>query len=436
MSAINAKHKEINRNIFSPKLRFVNFSKEWNEISFGDAFDFKQTNSLSRDKLNYECGKVKNIHYGDIHTKFHSNFYINKENVPYINEDINLNKIDSENYCKENDLIIADASEDYLDIGKSIEIRNLDNQKVVSGLHTLIARPKSNYFSQGTLGYLMRSRTVRLQIMILAQGTKVLGISPKHLNKIIFKLPEILEQQKLAEFLESTDSWIGNLKQQKKSLEIYKKGMMQKIFAQEIRFKDKNGNGFPEWEEKELRFCAEKIWIGLVTTMTTSYETSGTCLIRNQNIRENKIVDESPIYLNDKFANLYKSRSVKFGDVVTVHTGDVGTSAVIDHKYDGAQGFATLNTRLNTSILNNFYLSFFFNSKKYKTWALRYSTGDGRNNLNLNDFIKSKIPLPCIFEQQRIAEFLILIDKLLESKQQQIAKAEEWKKGLMQGLFV
>jgi type I restriction enzyme, S subunit len=190
-----------------------------------------------------------------------------------------------------------------------------------------------------------------------------------------------------------------------------------------------------EWKEKELRECADRIWIGLVTTMTTSYSKEGTRLIRNQNIRENKIVDEFPIHLNKKFADLHKSRALKLGDIITVHTGDVGTSAVIDHKYDGAHGFATLNTRVDASHLCNLYLSCFFNSKKYKNWALRYSTGDGRNNLNLYDFIKSKIPLPSVLEQQKIAEFLGATDKWIENLRAQKENLESHKKGMMQKIF-
>lgn len=427
MSGISAKHKEINRNIFNPKLRFVNFSKEWNEINFGNTFDFKQTNSLSRDKLNYEDGKVKNIHYGDIHTKFHSNFYIDKENVPYINKDIDLNKIDSENYCKENDLIIADASEDYLDIGKSIEIRKLDNQKVLSGLHTLIARPKSNYFSQGILGYLMRSRTVRLQIMILAQGTKVLGISPKYLNKIIFKLPELSEQQKIAEFLESTDNWIENLREQKQSLELYKKGMMQKIFAQEIRFKDENGKEFPEWEEKKLgdlflerteKKCNKDLELLSVTT------NSGVSQQISSNKRDISSINKSNykvVYINDIVYNTMRMWQGASG--VSQYVGFVSPAYTVVHLKTGCIDFYKYLFK-QSRVIFDFY---------------RYSQGLTSDTWNLKFHHFSDVVVTVsinINEQQKIAEFLTSIDNLINSKQQQIAKAEEWKKGLMQGLFV
>ena len=96
--------------------------------------------------MNYEIGTVKNIHYGDIHTKFQTLFDIMNETVPFINDEINVVRISDENYCREGDVIFADASEDLNDVGKSIEIINLNGEKLLSGLHTLLGRPKSSVF--------------------------------------------------------------------------------------------------------------------------------------------------------------------------------------------------------------------------------------------------------------------------------------------------
>lgn len=134
-----------------PKLRFSEFSEEWGNKKLGDLMTFKVTNAYSRDNLNYESGIVKNIHYGDIHTKFQTLFDLEKENVPYINKDISLNRISEDLYCEEGDVIFADASEDLNDVGKSIEIINLNGEKLLSGLHTLLARPQKNNFSKGFL---------------------------------------------------------------------------------------------------------------------------------------------------------------------------------------------------------------------------------------------------------------------------------------------
>ena len=127
--------------------------------------DFKVTNSFSREFLNYEEGTVKNIHYGDIHTKFQTLFEIKNEDVPFINNEINLSRISQENYCKEGDVVFADASEDLNDVGKSIEITNVNNEKLLSGLHTLLARPHANNFYIGFNGYLFKSNSIRTKYL-------------------------------------------------------------------------------------------------------------------------------------------------------------------------------------------------------------------------------------------------------------------------------
>ena len=183
-------------NSLVPKLRFREFGKDWLNVLFGELYSFYTTNSLSRDKLNYEVGEVYNIHYGDIHTKFSTMFDLSKELVPLINANVDLSKYSEEKYCKEGDLVIADASEDYSDIGKTIEILNLNNKKVLAGLHTFLARPNKNKTFNGFSGYLMQSWKVRKQVMTIAQGTKVLGLASSRLGRIKLFYPEINEQKK------------------------------------------------------------------------------------------------------------------------------------------------------------------------------------------------------------------------------------------------
>jgi type I restriction enzyme, S subunit len=106
--------KECDRAALVPKLRFPEFrdAEGWDTEPMRDLFSFKGNNSLSREKLNYERGSVKNIHYGDIHTTFSSHFKIQKERVPYIDPSELTGVFKAENFCVEGDLIFADASED------------------------------------------------------------------------------------------------------------------------------------------------------------------------------------------------------------------------------------------------------------------------------------------------------------------------------------
>jgi type I restriction enzyme S subunit len=227
--------KGVMQRIFDLKIRFKdddgNDFPDWQPRRFDELFSFVPTNSFSREDLNYDEGTVKNIHYGDIHTKFRPLFDVEREKVPFINKDIRLNGISDGSYCKEGDLVFADASEDYADVGKCVEISNLNGERVVAGLHTLLARPKDKFFASGFAGYAMKSWALRWQIMREAQGTKVLGISAGRLSKIKLSLPSVLEQQKIASFISSLDERIEIVQQQIESTQAFKKALLQQMFV-------------------------------------------------------------------------------------------------------------------------------------------------------------------------------------------------------------
>lgn len=225
--------------LFSQKLRFkiegpdseLVDAPEWEEKRLGEIYTYQTTNSLSRDALNYETGEIKNIHYGDIHTKFRSQFDVVSEKVPFINPNVDLSKMREEQFCREGDLVIADASEDYADIGKTIEIKHLNDERVLAGLHTYLARPNSELINNGFGGYLFQSWIMRYNIMRLAQGSKVLSISRTNLDSIEIKLPSKQEQQKIADFLSALDKKIEAVSRQIEQTRVFKKGLLQQMFV-------------------------------------------------------------------------------------------------------------------------------------------------------------------------------------------------------------
>ena len=219
--------------LFSQQLRFKaddgSEFGEWEEVKFSGIFNFHQTNSYSRALL-AEYGEIMNIHYGDIHTKFSMLFDVNKESVPFLNDEVDTSKIAKEQFLKVGDLVIADASEDYKDIGKSIEVISLNNQKVVAGLHTYIARPVKP-FALGFCGYMMQTFPVREQIKKLATGISVLGISKTNLGKVELKVPSLEEQTKIANFLSAIDQKIEVVVQQIEQAKTWKTGLLQQMFV-------------------------------------------------------------------------------------------------------------------------------------------------------------------------------------------------------------
>lgn len=198
-----------------------------------------------------------------------------------------------------------------------------------------------------------------------------------------------------------------------------------------IRFK-----GFTEaWEQRKVTELG-KIYIGLVTTMTKHYTDEGTLLIRNSDIKDGRFeFGSDPIYLETSFAEENASRMHKLGDVITVHTGDVGTSAVITENEANSIGFATIVTRPNQEIICSEYLCTFLNTEKHKRWAIAISTGDGRTNYNLGDYFELIVPIPDLEEQKRISLFVKEINHLITLHQRKYEKLVNVKKSMLEKMF-
>lgn len=173
------------------------------------------------------------------------------------------------------------------------------------------------------------------------------------------------------------------------------------------------------WEQRKVTELG-KIYIGLVTTMTEHYTNKGTLLIRNSDIKDGRFeFGDNPIYLEKSFAQENESRMHQIGDVITVHTGDVGTSAVITEKEAKSIGFAAIVTRPNKTIIDSDYLCSFLNTDKHKKWAVAISTGDGRTNYNLGDYCELVVPVPCNKEQKKIASFIKNLNNLITLHQRE-----------------
>ena len=205
-----------------PKLRFKEFTDEWIKIDLSTCFEYFSTNSLSREQLS-DHGIIKNIHYGDIHKKYGNVVDVENDVATYIKDTDQINKYE---FCCENDIIFADASEDYDGIGKAIELINV-NEKLVSGLHTIHARDKKQFFSPLFKGYYFNTPIIHNQIRILANGFKVFGISKDNINNLKVMLPSKQEQDKIAKLLSLLDKKIELQTKKIEALKLFKKGLLK-----------------------------------------------------------------------------------------------------------------------------------------------------------------------------------------------------------------
>ena len=234
VAALEEYKKGLMQKIFTREIRFKDDEgkdyPEWTNKLYGDIFCFHPTYSYSRAMLN-NVGSIKYIHYGDVHTKYPIVLDVKNTQIPYLNSKSLSNDIDSYSYCKEGDLIIADASEDYDAIGKATALTNIGNDKIISGLHTILARDEQKHTEPSFRGYLLASEEVKKQIRTSAAGAKVLGISKSNLAKIKISLPTLPEQAKIASFLTLFDRKIEKEKAKLEALREQKKGLLQQMFV-------------------------------------------------------------------------------------------------------------------------------------------------------------------------------------------------------------
>lgn len=193
-------------------------------------FDFYPTASYSRSMLS-DSGDCKYIHYGDIHTRFETFLDISKETLPYINKDMVKKFV----YIEDGDIIISDTSEDYEGVGKLVEIVNIGDSKVISGLHTLLIRPKTDELMNGFKGYLFNEERVRLEFLKNVTGIKVYSISKNSLANVLLPIPPRDEQIQIKNKLDSFNKELCNSKDKIKSLERLKKSLMQNLLTGKIR---------------------------------------------------------------------------------------------------------------------------------------------------------------------------------------------------------
>lgn len=200
----------------------------WCVMPFGEVFDFLNSNTLSRADLNYFGGEVKNIHYGDILTKYGAITDPSSSTVPYINIDAPLSYLKLD-YLKTGDIVIADTAED-LTAGKVTEIACSNEAKCVSGLHTVACRPRQR-FASGYLGHYLNSAYYHRQLLPLIQGTKVSSIARSALAGTQIAFPCLSDQIKVSKCLSLIDTRVESEERKLERLVECKKSLLQKLFV-------------------------------------------------------------------------------------------------------------------------------------------------------------------------------------------------------------
>jgi type I restriction enzyme, S subunit len=245
------------------------------------------------------------------------------------------------------------------------------------------------------------------------EASGVPSLSKSTIEKIEISLPSIAEQTKIANFLTAVDEKITQLTQKHDLLTQYKKGVMQQIFSQELRFKDDDGQDFPEWEDKALGSVAEITTGSSNRIDSTVGDGAHTFFDRSQDIRT------SDIYLFDCEAVIVAGEGQEF---VPKHF--VG-------KFDLHQRTYAIMSFRN---LDGKYLFYYIH--QHRGYFLSQAVGSTVKSLRLPMFQKMPVKIPCMKEQTNIANFLTAIDDKIAATQTQLQAVKQYKQGLLQQMFV
>ena len=235
LEALIAKKKAIKygamQELLTGKKRLQGFSGEWQTFIFGELFDFIPNNAFTRAQMS-DSGKVKNIHYGDILTKYGAYVDGGSGTIPYISKEVDLSRFADRCYLQSGDIIVADTAEDET-VGKALEVTNVDCP-ILAGQHTLLCRPKIR-FADKFLGYYLNAACYHDQLLPYIVGTKVSSVSKASVAQTKLIVPEYEEQQAIAEILSNMDAEIEALEQKLAKYHQVKQGMMQQLLTGKIR---------------------------------------------------------------------------------------------------------------------------------------------------------------------------------------------------------
>ena len=261
-----------------------------------------------------------------------------------------------------------------------------------------------------------------------AGRNKTLGQKEFERQKLFY--PSLPEQQKIATFLTTIDTRIQQLSRKKALLEQYKKGVMQQIFSQEIRFKNEEGKEFPAWEEKRLGEIGDFIGGGTPDTQNSEYWNGDILWFTPTEVKEG-ILTTSKRKITEQGLRNSSAKLLPAGALLITTRATIGDIGIAKFPCTTNQGFQSLV--VNKNQVNIFWYFWFLCNKNE---LIRLCSGSTFPEIGKNKIIQIAASVPTQPEQQKIAAFLTTIDRQINLASQQLNRMQTFKKGLLQQMFV
>ena len=412
-----------------PKLRFSGFSDEWEEKILGGLVDYKKGYAFKTDECTSDGIRV---------------IKISDTTDSSINDEANtfIDKSDYEKYKNwelfEEDILVSTVGSRpplYSSmVGKVVKVpktaeRTLLNQNLVKLI------PNKLVDNDFLFNVLKKPKYTKHIENICRGNANQVSITLEDLFEYKIFTPAKEEQEKIANFLTKVDKIIEKQEEKVSNLEKYKKGMMQKIFSPEIRFKKDDGGEYPEWEKKHLGNLVERVVRknkGNVTkrplTISAQYglvdqEEFFNKVVASANLEGYYLLNKGEFAYNKSYSNGYPFGAIKR----------------LDRYENGAVSTLYICFIPKEDVDSNYLVQYFESDmwhKEVSMIAVEGARNHGLLNISVTDFFETIHRIPCLEEQSKIANFLSKIDLVVEKEKEMLEELRKWKKGLLQQMFV
>ncbi|KPM31893.1 Type I restriction modification DNA specificity domain protein [Croceitalea dokdonensis DOKDO 023] len=410
---------------FVPQLRFAEFLNDaFTKNLFEDIFQFSTGKNIKQNEASPEFD-IPCVRYGELYHMYNEVIHkvINKTNL----ERSELKFSDGD------EILLPSAGEDPLDIGSASA---LTIENIAIGRTINILKPKNKLvYSQIYASYYINQKLKR-KIASLAKGVSISNVYNSDLKGLYITLPSLPEQQKIASFLTAVDTKLQQLTGKKELLQQYKKGVMQQLFSQQLRFKQPDGSDFPDWEEKKLKDVLDE---------HKTKNTDGTVTEVFSVAKEKGVINQIEHLGRSYAADSTLHYKVAFpGDLIYTKSPTKDFPfGIIKQNLTGRKGLVSplyVVTRPQAESLGFMFHCYFLSWVNVYNYLVPLVQKGAKNTMNINndDFLNgAKFMLPVSEEeQQQIANYLSALDTKIETVTQQIETTQLFKKGLLQQLFV
>jgi type I restriction enzyme S subunit len=382
--------------------------EDWEVLSIESVFDFYSTSNYSKAEM-FLNGEIGCIHYGLIHAIPNSNYNLQKGVKYFVTKEQAKYEI-----IKEGDVIMVDASEDLIGINKSVELSGVGNKKYISGLHTFLLRDNNSVLVNGYRGAILNSKIIKSQLVRLAVGMKVYGVSKIQLKNVLLPVPTKAEQTAIATALSDADAYISALEKLIEKKRNIKQGAMQQLL------KPKKG-----WVVKKLGEI-------VIYKNGTAHEK---CVVENGDY----IIVNSKFISSDAQVSKYSNELLcpVSKDEILMVLSDVPNGKAIakcflvesDNKY-------TLNQRICSLKSINVDPKFLYYLLNRNPYFLGFDDGAKQTNLRNIDVLSCPLSIPLNIEEQiEIATILSDLNLEVELLEKKLSKSKMLKQGMMQDLL-